>query len=513
MTFTKRPNRAMRVLLKGLFILAIPLVVAGCHLFQVIGALPEPETAAAYEKLPYYREGHFQSPEELPHYPDRVTGGGPSGWSRFLLPNPHAPQMPLPQVTLDKTAFGAPSAELAIYWLGHSSLVIELEGKRLLVDPVFGNAAPLPGIVRRFGAAPLKREDIPSLDYVLITHDHYDHLEYATMRALRERETRFIVPFGVGAHLKKWGIPDARIHEIGWGETYEENGLVIASERAIHYSGRTFGRRNTTLWTSYALKGQEFRVFISGDGGYGAHFQDIGARHGPFDLACIEIDGWNPGWPRTHMFPEEVIRAYHDIGAQALLPVHWGVFDLARHPWDESIRKISELADQDGRVTLLTPLMGERAVPGKSVTKKWWILAPEDRRQESVSLSPQEDNLEEAMSEAIKIELANGAHQVSLRDLEQIKQALLEVLKRKTPVEDYIHLVKELEAHSVPMITPDGVGRIGGWRLKVEDQAALLERQQMPRTPLMRFYEARLTVENEHWRVSEIRIVHVRGRQ
>jgi L-ascorbate metabolism protein UlaG (beta-lactamase superfamily) len=364
-------KKALRVILKGLLLLSVPFVVAGCHLLQVIGEMPEPEAAAAYESLPYYREGRFQGAEALPHYPERVTGGGPSGWSRFLLPNPHAPQTPLPQVALDKTSFAAPSDELAAYWLGHASLIIELEGKRLLVDPVFGNAAPLPGIVRRFNAPPLKREAIPPLDYVLITHDHYDHLEYATIRALRERETRFIVPYGVAAHLKKWGIPAARIHEIGWGETYEKDGLVIASERTLHYSGRTFDRRNTTLWTSYVLKGQKFRLFISGDSGYGEHFREIGVKHGPFDLAFIEIDGWNPGWPKTHMFPEEVIRAYHDIGARAMIPVHWGVFDLARHPWDESITLISDLAARDGGVRLLTPLMGERVTPGY-VTREWW---------------------------------------------------------------------------------------------------------------------------------------------
>ncbi|GHU03711.1 hypothetical protein FACS1894158_02640 [Betaproteobacteria bacterium] len=356
----------------SLMIVAVLATAGGCHLFQVLGEKPSAGEEARYEKLSYYRDGKFQSPEPVLSYPERATGRGTSSWIRFVLSNPNVPDAPLPTVALNSSSFGATSAELIAYWLGHSSLIIELEGKRLLVDPVFGNAAPIPGVVRRFVDAPLERDELPPLDYVLITHDHYDHLEYATMRELRGREVNFVVPLGVGAHLRKWGIAAERIHEMGWGEVYRIGDLSIATERTIHYSGRTFGTRDKSLWVSYSLKGQKYRVFISGDSGYGEHFKDIGAKHGPFDLAFIEIDGWNPGWPKTHMFPEEVIRAYHDIGARAFVPVHWGVFDLARHPWDESIRMIADLATRAGDVKLLTPLMGEKLVPGQSVTKAWW---------------------------------------------------------------------------------------------------------------------------------------------
>ena len=366
-------GKKMRRVLASLAGVALVAAVPGCHLMQTLGDAPSAADVAAYETLPYFRDGRFQSPEPLPYYPERVTGGG-SSWIGFVLSslsNPKAPAVPLPRIALDRSSFAAPSAGLAAYWLGHSSLIIELAGKRLLVDPVFGNAAPLPGIVRRFVDAPIERDELPPLDYVLITHDHYDHLEYATIRALRERDVQFVVPYGVGAHLRHWGIAAGRIHEIGWGEQYSADGITIASERTIHFSGRTFGRRDTTLWTSYALTGPRHRVFISGDSGYGEHFKDIGAKHGPFDLAFIEIDGWNPGWPRTHLFPEEVIRASRDLGAHALVPVHWGVFDLARHPWDESIRRVADLAVKNG-VKLLTPLMGERLIPGETVTQAWW---------------------------------------------------------------------------------------------------------------------------------------------
>jgi L-ascorbate metabolism protein UlaG (beta-lactamase superfamily) len=358
--------------LASLGVVAVLSAIAGCHLLQVVGETPSLEDVTGYGRLPYFKDGLFQSPVALEHYPERATGKGTSSWLRFVLSNPNAPDVSIPKVALSKSSFSATPAEFATYWLGHSSLIIELEGKRLLVDPVFGNAAPVPGAVRRFTEAPLARDELPPLDYVLITHDHYDHLEYATMRALRGHDVNFVVPLGVGAHLRKWGIAADRIHEIGWGEAYSHDGLVIAAERTIHYSGRTFGSRNKSLWASYSLKGQKYRIFISGDSGYGEHFREIGEKHGPFDLAFIEIDGWNPGWPKTHMFPEEVIRAYHDLGARAFVPVHWGVFDLARHQWHESIDLISGLSAEAGDVRLLTPLMGERLIPGESVTKQWW---------------------------------------------------------------------------------------------------------------------------------------------
>ncbi|MDR0234446.1 MAG: MBL fold metallo-hydrolase [Zoogloeaceae bacterium] len=369
-------RKILRILLKTLLILSIPAVIAGCQLLQTIGDMPDQEATMRYERLPYYRDGYFRAAEELPFYPDRITGSGPKSWWRFLLANPNKPDLPLPLVTLTASPFAAPSSELAFYWLGHSSLIVELEGLRFLVDPVLGNAAPLPGVVRRYAEAPIRREDLPPIDYVLITHDHYDHLEYATIRALRERnETRFIAPYGVGMHLRKWGIPAERILEIGWGETTQAGNIGVISEETLHFSGRTFNRRNTTLWTAYVLKGQKYRLFISGDTGYGKHFKEIGARHGPFHLAFLEIDAWNPGWPKTHLFPEEVIRAYHDLDAQTLIPVHWGVFDLGRHPWDESIRLIHTLVKQDGNICLLTPKMGEKVIPGETPTTEWWNLA------------------------------------------------------------------------------------------------------------------------------------------
>lgn len=353
--------------------LAAATLMAGCALRE-FGQTPE--DTSAFESLPYFAEGKFRNPEGLPFYPDRIRGGK-AGRLRFLLPNPNAPDEPLPTVRLAGTSFTEPPEDLAAYWLGHSSLILELEGKRFLVDPVFDNAAPIPFVVRRYGPAPLEREDLPIPDYVLLTHDHYDHLEYATIRHFRDKETRFIVPLGVGAHLVKWGVPPEKIRELGWGDIYDASGVRITAERANHFSGRTDSTRNSSLWAGYVLKGERKRVFLCGDSGYTGHFRAIGAEHGPFDLAFFEIDAWNTGWPKTHLFPEEVIRACRDVRAAAMVPVHWGVFDLALHPWDESIRMVAALADADGTISLLTPLMGQKLVPGRTKTSRWWETIPE----------------------------------------------------------------------------------------------------------------------------------------
>jgi L-ascorbate metabolism protein UlaG (beta-lactamase superfamily) len=328
-----------------------------------------------HANLPYFQKGRFLSPEPLVHYPKRIGGGG-SGIKRFVLsflfPNPHAPKSKLPIVPLKKDSFDKMPSDLSAYWLGHSSLIIELEGKRFLVDPVFGNAAPIPFVVGRYQPAPMKRKDLPPLDYVLITHDHYDHLECATIKYLSKSNVRFIVPLGVGKHLEKWGVPRNHISELGWGDSFVERGISVAAEPTLHYSGRLSFASNRTLWACYALRGKKHSVFISGDSGYGKHFKAIGNKYGPFDMAFIEIDAWNHGWPKSHMFPGEVLSAFRDVRAKALVPIHWGVFDLARHPWKESITLLQELVDKGDNILLLTPLMGQKLVFGETETEPWW---------------------------------------------------------------------------------------------------------------------------------------------
>ncbi|MDX9982557.1 MAG: MBL fold metallo-hydrolase [Lentisphaeria bacterium] len=276
---------------------------------------------------------------------------------------------------LDRDSFAAQPEEFAVRWLGHSTLIFELAGVRFITDPVFGNAAPLPRAMQRYTPSPLARKDLPPLDFVLISHDHYDHLEYETIRFFRDRDVPFVVPLGVGARLRGWGIQPERIRELNWDESIVVNGIRITAQTARHFSGRTFRDRNTTLWSAYVLQGGGKSIFFGADGGYGTHFREIGAAFGPFDLICLEIDAWNERWPNTHLFPEEVIQAQQDLGGGPLLPIHWGVFDLAMHPWDESIRQVAGLATRAG-APLFAPRLGEKAIPGETTTLPWWESVP-----------------------------------------------------------------------------------------------------------------------------------------
>ena len=337
------------------------------HIIQNMGDLPD---LGQYRSLEYFDGEQFVSPSKIEYFPDRITGGE-TGFKRFIFRSPNAPEKALPKVELTRASFSQPPENFAFYWLGHSSAIVELGHRRLIFDPVLGNASPIPGTARRFDAAPLKREDLPDIDYVIITHDHYDHLEYATMRHLRNRDIKFIVPLGVEAHLLKWGVAPEKIKVLGWGETLSEGDIKITAEKAVHYSGRGSKDKNKSLWVSYIISGRDKKIFWSGDTGYSPHLAEIGEKYGPFDLATVEIDGWNNGWPNIHLFPKEVIQTTQDVKAQILIPLHWGVFDLALHPWDESIIETVRLADEEG-VEIMTPLMGQKIIPGQSVTSRWW---------------------------------------------------------------------------------------------------------------------------------------------
>ena len=361
-------KKILTIILYVLIFIAILAVAGYLYIDGEIGASPSAEEEAAYAQLDYYKDGSFRSPREVVFYFDRVPDSRRSVF-RFFSKSPNAPDTPLPKAMLDKSSFSDPPSDYALYWLGHSSAIWELDGRRLLIDPVFGNAAPIPFMVPRYDESPIKRDDLPAIDYIIITHNHYDHLEKATVRSIKNGH--FIVPLGVGAALRGWGIDAGRITELGWGDSFKQDGLTITALEGVHFSSRGFSDRNKTLWAAYVIKSSVKTIFWSGDTGYGSHFAKFKEKYGPFDLAAVEIDGWNDGWPRSHMYPDEAAQAAEDLGASETLPIHWAVFDLAMHPWHESIDAF--LAKTAARnIKILTPQMGEKVVPGETRTTHWW---------------------------------------------------------------------------------------------------------------------------------------------
>jgi L-ascorbate metabolism protein UlaG (beta-lactamase superfamily) len=281
------------------------------------------------------------------------------------------PSKPVPVSAPQMTA---PAGELAVTWLGHASALVELDGAVVLLDPVWSERASPSTVLgpRRMHPVPLELPDLPRLDAVLISHDHYDHLDMATVRALLRTQTApFVVPLGIGAHLRGWGVPDERIIELDWGQQTEVAGLTLTCTEARHFSGRGLVR-NTTLWASWVIAGHTQRVFFGGDTGYTPAFASIGAEHGPFDLTLLPVGAYGDQWPDIHMNPEQAVAAHHDLRGGLLIPIHWATFNLAFHPWAEPADR-TRVAAKERDVALAIPRPGERVtVADPPELDDWW---------------------------------------------------------------------------------------------------------------------------------------------
>ncbi|HEX2536004.1 MAG TPA: MBL fold metallo-hydrolase, partial [Chitinophagaceae bacterium] len=265
-------------------------------------------------------------------------------------------------------------AENVLVWFGHSSYFLQVNGKRFLIDPVLsGNASPVRWTTRAFSGSDVYTvDDLPDIDYLLLSHDHYDHLDYRTVKSLQPRVGRVITGLGVGAHLEHWGYSAQQVRELDWFEDLElTSGFLLQALPARHFSGRQF-RRNNTLWVSFALTTPSFRLYLGGDSGYGDHFKTIGERCGPFDLALLENGQYNAAWKYIHMMPEEVAQAAADLQARRLMPVHWGKFALSTHTWQEPITRVTAAAREKG-IPLLHPMIGEPVhLDAVQEAAEWW---------------------------------------------------------------------------------------------------------------------------------------------
>lgn len=300
-----------------------------------------------------------------------------STW-RFLFEKNHqTPDAPLPMKKADLGLFfDRAQNRLSSIWLGHSSLMINMGGIRILTDPVFERKLTMMGPTRFNMDFPIDPRGLKDIDLVLISHDHYDHLSKTSIQMLLPATKCFVVPLAVGKRLLSWGVPEERIIELDWWQTHHPAGtdLKITATPARHFSGRGMTDRNSTLWVSYVVSSPVFNIYFSGDSGYFPGFKEIGEKFGPFDMTFLECGAYNEAWPLVHMFPEETVKAHLDLKGRVLHPIHWGSFNLSLHPWYDPMQRLTAAARQSG-VETATPMAGEAILFGSSnYGSPWWAM-------------------------------------------------------------------------------------------------------------------------------------------
>ncbi len=354
---------------------AIAIFLVAVYLFTLqpkFGRLPSGERAERIQASPNFRDGRFQN---LHHTPDLSEDASYyKVMKEFLFDKDprNAPGDTIPSKKTDLTTLD-PSDNVVI-WFGHSSFYMQLDGLKFLVDPVLsGAASPLSFTTRSFpGTDIYKVDEIPDVDFLFITHDHWDHLDYETVVKLRRKVKKVVTGLGTGEHLERWGYDKSMIMERDWNEDVVlSNGFTITVTPARHFSGRGF-TRNQSLWVSFVVAGPEHRVYVGGDSGYDDHFKTIGEKHGPFDLVMLECGQYNRYWKYIHMMPEETAQAAVDLRAKRLMPVHWSKFSLALHAWDEPILKVVDAARKLD-LPVVHPLIGETVhIDSATAYSTWW---------------------------------------------------------------------------------------------------------------------------------------------
>ncbi|MBU1822583.1 MAG: MBL fold metallo-hydrolase [Bacteroidetes bacterium] len=362
----------MNILLKAL--LVIFLLIGGIFIFIKVapqfGQPPEEQHLAKIKQSPHYEDGSFVN--SIPTSMDMSFADGIETIREFLTVENAEPDQPLPVAFSNKPGPVSDSS-LFITWFGHSAVLVEMEGKRILLDPMLGpSASPVSFIGQRFEyRQPIDFSLLQNIDFVVLSHDHYDHLDYPSIQKLNPEVGHFYVPLGVGSHLRRWGVDSSKITELDWWESAEAGTMSLTATPARHFSGRGLTDRNATLWASWVLKSPAHAVYFSGDSGYGPHFKEIGERFGPFDLAMMECGQYNKKWEAIHMLPEQTMQAFLDLKGKVLMPIHWGAFQLSVHPWTESVERLNR-ANTTG-VKIATPVIGARlAIPLSQPTGPWY---------------------------------------------------------------------------------------------------------------------------------------------
>ncbi len=342
----------------------IALIVLGTFLFiklnPVFGGKANKEQIEAYSKSKNFKDGVFMNATETNM--DMDTWEALKMLPEFFDQSSRGPKVDIPVEKLDSIGIQKRvGTGTYLTWFGHSTFLLEIDSLKILIDPMFG---PSPSPIKQLGGQrysselPIQIESLPKIDLVIFSHDHYDHLDYPSILLLKDKVDQYFVPLGLGNHLVEWGVNQSIIKEFDWWEEGNFKGLSLACTPARHFSGRGVGDRFKTLWASWVIQGTTDNIFFSGDSGYGPHFKEIGEKYGPFNFSMMECGQYNERWDNIHMKPEETITASKDIQASQMMPIHWGAFTLAFHPWTESVeRATAEAEKQDVKVVL--PKIGQ----------------------------------------------------------------------------------------------------------------------------------------------------------
>ncbi|MBL7864890.1 MAG: MBL fold metallo-hydrolase [Cyclobacteriaceae bacterium] len=371
-------KRILRILkISTVVIASITIVLVALGYFYMkqekFGQAPGEKRVAAFSASPNFKDNIFQNLETTPELVDGRAFD--VMFTYFFKTFPRVrPVDTIPSVKNDLRSI--PLDSNILVWFGHSSFYIQLDGKRFLADPVFsGNASPVPETNTSFAGTDIyTADDLPNIDYIFLTHDHYDHVDYETLTALRTKTGKVICGLGIGEHLELWGFSKEQIIERDWHEHVNlDSGFTAFVEPARHFSGRGL-TRNNTLWASYLLQTPTMKIYMGGDSGYGSHFKSIGEKYGPIDLVMLDNGQYDSAWRYIHTLPGEVLMAASDLKARRLFPVHSSKFKMANHPWDEPLIEITRLNQAYG-FPLVTPIIGEVVNLNDTVRtfRPWWV--------------------------------------------------------------------------------------------------------------------------------------------
>ncbi|MGC4100630.1 MBL fold metallo-hydrolase [Ferruginibacter sp.] len=355
------------------------VIIAAMALFVYVfmqqekfGSTPADARLEMIERSPHYKVGKFQNLSNTPALTEGASFFSVLKEFFFEKKERKKPATVLPSKKTDLLQLS--KDENILVWMGHSSYFMQVDGKTILVDPVFsGAASPVSFTTRSFAGSDIYTpDDIPTIDFLFLSHDHWDHLDYDTIKKLQPKIKTIITGLGTGQHLERWGFKKERVIEKDWNELVElPGGFSVTVLPARHFSGRSFSR-NTALWVSFALQTPSRKIYLGGDSGYDDHFKTIGKTHGPFDLAILECGQYDKNWKYIHMMPEQTVQAAIDLGARQLLAVHWGKFALSNHAWDDPVKRVYKAA-QESNMPLLTPMIGEKLLLGQEqVFANWW---------------------------------------------------------------------------------------------------------------------------------------------